>query len=115
MKKFTAETGVAKALMEYPIDNEVLDELDPYQKTVMRLRDNNRVVQQYGNNDMYRYFSPAFVYSVSGPRYAPVIGTTEYWSILEVFTKRSDQNAWTMFTHLGETEGTWAEKLYQIR
>ena len=114
LKLYTATTGVSKALMDYPIDGEVLGELDPYQQTVMRLRDNNRVVQQYGNNNLYRNFSTAFVYSVSGPRYAPTIGTTEYSSILEVFAKRSDQNAWTMFIHLGETDGTWAEKLGQI-
>lgn len=123
MKKFTASTGVAKALMEYPIDQEVLDELDPYQKTVMRLReslmsgDEKRVVQQYGNSAMYRNFSTTFVYSVSGPGYAPVIGTTEYSSILMVFSKytQAQQNAWTMFTHLGQTEGTWAEKLAQVK
>ncbi len=115
MKKFTATTGVAKALMEYPIDKEVLDELDPYQQTVMRLRDNNRVVQQYGDSDMYRNFSTIFVYSVSGPGYAPIVGTTEFSSILMVFHNKSSENAWTMFTLTGQTEGTWAEKLSQLK
>ncbi len=117
LKKFSATTGVTKALMDYDVmSDEVLNELDPYQKTIMNLRANNRVVNQYGNNDMYRNYSPILVYSASSPGYTPVVGTTEYSSIIEVFAKRTDaySNAYTMFTHLGQNEGSWAEKMSGI-
>ena len=116
LRNYTKTTGVPKALMQYDIMNdEVLNELDPYQKTVMRLRANNRIVNQYGDSDMYRNFSTMFVYSVSGPGYAPVVGTTEFSSILMVFHNKPTENAWTMFTLTGQTDGTWAEKLAQLK
>jgi hypothetical protein len=116
LRNYTKTTGVPKALMQYDIMNdEVLNELDPYQKTVMRLRANNRIVNQYGDSDMYRNFSTMFVYSVSGPGYAPIVGTTEFSSILMVFNKKPTENAWTMFTLTGQTDGTWAEKLDQLK
>ena len=117
LKKFSATTGVTKALMDYPIDNEVLDELDPYQQTIMNLRANNRVVNQYGNNAMYRNYSTTLVYSASSPGYTPTIGTTKYSSILEVFGKRTDEynDAWRIFTELGQNEGSWAEMLAALQ
>ena len=118
LKKFSATTGVTKALMDYEVmSDEVLNELDPYQKTIMNLRANNRVVNQYGNNDMYRNYSTVLVYSANSAGYVPTIGTTKYSSILEVFGKRSDEydNAWKMFTELGQNDGSWAEMLSAIR
>ena len=121
LKKFSATTGVTKALMDYDVmSDEVLNELDPYQKTIMNLRANNRVVNQYGNNNMYRNYSTTFVYSASSPGFTPVIGTTEYSSIIEVFAKlkggKDDEyaHAYRMFTHLGQNEGSWAEKMSAI-
>ena len=65
---------------------------------------------------MYRYYSPILVYSAASPGYAPDIYTTSYSSILEVFAKRNDyySNAYKMFTHLGQNEGSWAQMMSAI-
>ena len=117
LKLFSATTGVTKALMDYEVmSDEVLNELDPYQKTIMNLRANNRVVNQYGDNAIYRNYSTILVYSAGSDGYKTEIGTTKYGSILEVFGKRDDEydNVWKMFTYLGLDEYSWAQILRNL-
>ena len=115
LKNFTALTGVSKALCDYPIDDSVLSQLDPYQQEIMRLRANNSVVHQYGDNDMYRNYSHLLMYSAASDGYTPTVEPTDYSTVLELFTKDATRKTWWAFEHLGQNADSWAELMEKIR
>ena len=106
LDNFTASTGVSKALYDYSIDNDVLAQLDPYQKSVMALRANNPVVNQYGDNDAYRAKSGVMIYSISAEGFHPYLTGIEYMSPLEAYWKKSS-NAWECFDATGFSQSKW--------
>ena len=115
LKNFTALTGVSKALCDYAIDDSVLSQLDPYQQEIMRLRANNPVVHQYGNNDMYRNYSHLLMYSAASDGYKPTVEPTDYSTVLELFTKDATRKTWWAFEHLGQNADSWAALMEKIR
>ena len=117
LKAFTADCGVAKALYEYDIDDSVLSKLDPYQQTVMRLRANNRVVEQVGDNNTYRARSANFSYGGSGAGFTPdFIGGVKYMSVIEAYHKSDAageyKNAWDCFEVTGFSQSKWMAEIY---
>ena len=106
LDNFTASTGVSKALYDYSIDNAVLAQLDPYQKSVMTLRANNPVVNQYGDNDAYRAKSGVMIYSISAEGFHPYLTGIEYTSPLEAYWKKNS-NAWECFEVTGFSQSKW--------
>ena len=111
LKNFTASTGVAKALYSYTIDESVLQNLDPYQQSVMRLRANNPVVNQYGDNATYRAKSGAMTYSISADGYRPTFDGVQYTSPIHAYWKKG-KNAYECFTQTGFTETKWKSEIY---
>jgi ABC-type glycerol-3-phosphate transport system substrate-binding protein len=111
LKNFTACTGVSKALYSYTIDESVLADLDPYQKTIMRLRANNRSVNQYGDNETYRAKSGYMTYSISAVGFHPTFDGVEYYSPLEAYYKKK-KNAWECFEATGYSETKWTKEIY---
>ena len=117
LDNFTACTGVSKALYDYSIDDKVLAELDPYQKSVMTLRANNRVVNQYGDNATYRAKSGVMTYSISATGFHPYFDGIEYTSPLEAYyktaEKKSYKNAYECFRATGFSQSKWMSEVYK--
>ena len=113
LENFTACTGVSKSMVSYTIDDNVLSKLAPYQKTVMRLRANNRVVNQYGDNPTYRFKGNYLTYSCSAKGYHPSFDGVEYVTPLAVYWKRTDKHAMECFTQTGCTESRWMNEFYK--
>lgn len=111
LDNFTASTGVSKSLYDYTIDNEVIKELDPYQQSIMRLRANNRVVTQYGNNATYRAKSGYMTYSCSASGFHPTFDGVEYNTPLEAFYKKG-KTAWECFEVTGFSATKWQSEIY---
>ncbi len=124
LKNFTACTGAAKALYDYSIDDSVLQNLDPYQQSIMSMRANttqNPIVNQYGNNNVARYQSDYVTYSASCSGYK--VDTTgfatdasAYPSILEAYYttdgKANYLNAYKCFQYTGFDAENWMTKVY---
>ncbi len=111
LKNFTACTGVSKSLYSYTIDESVLSELDPYQQTIMRLRANNRVVNQYGDNATYRAKAGYMTYSISAQGFHPYFDGVEYYTPLQAYWKKG-KNAWECFEATGYSETKWMNEIY---
>lgn len=111
LQNFTACTGVSKALYDYDINETVLADLDPYQKTIMRLRANNRAVNQYGDNATYRAKSGYMTYSISATGFHPTFDGVEYYTPLEAYWKKG-KNAWECFEATGYSESYWENNIW---
>ena len=112
LRNFTACTGVSKALYKYTIDDSVLSNLDLYQKTVMDLRANNRIVNQYGDNATYRAQANVLAYSVSSVGYRPdITGNSPVASVLTAIFEKG-QTAWQCFKLTGYDADTWRNQYY---
>lgn len=113
LKNFTACTGVSKALFDYEIDDSVLSKLDPYQKTVMNLRANNRIVNQYGNNATYRAQANVLIYSCSSVGYRPdLTGNAMLPSLLTAIYDKG-AHAYYCFRNTGYDATTWEKNYYK--
>ena len=116
LENFTACTGVSKALYDYEINDYVLSKLDPYQKTVMRLRASNRIVNQYGDNATYRAKANYMIYSISATGYHPYFDGVTYNSPLEAYYKTAAtgkyKGAWECFQQTGFTQSAWMSEIY---
>ena len=111
LQNFTACTGVSKALYDYTIDESVLADLDPYQQTIMRLRANNRAVNQYGDNATYRAKAGFMTYGIAASGFHPVFDGVEYMSPLEAYYKKG-KNAWECFDTTGFSQTKWEREIY---
>lgn len=121
LKNFTACTGVAKALYQYTIDDSVLNELDPYQQTVMRVRagancKGPNVVNQYGTSQTYRNKASYFTYSANCTGFSPYFDGKTYYAVIEVYelTNKAGKfkNAWECFKATGYSETKWMTEIY---
>lgn len=113
LKNFTACTGVSKALFDYEIDDSVLSKLDPYQKTVMNLRANNRIVNQYGDNATYRAQANVLTYSCNTVGYRPdPTGNSPLASVLTAIYEKG-QTAYACFRMTGYSADVWETNYYK--
>ena len=112
LKNFTGCTGVSKSLYDYEIDDSVIENLDPYQQSIMRLRANNRVVNQYGDNATYRAKALYLTYSCSAPGFHPYFDGVEYTTPLDAFWKKN-KTAWDCFEVTGFSASKWKNEVYK--
>ena len=118
LQQFTVNSGVAKSFYDYEITDEVLAELDPYQKTVMRLQANNPVINQYGNNNTYRAKSGILTYGANTTGWQPNFDGVTYRSPYEVYYKTGlmgeakYKNAWACFERTGYSSDKWMNEVY---
>ena len=111
LQNFTASTGVSKALYNYTIDDTVLSQLDPYQKTVMSLRANNRIVNQYGDNATYRANANIMTYACSSPGYRPDYNNQVYNAVLDVIYRKGI-TGYDCFRLTGYEASNWETNYY---
>ncbi len=113
LKNFTACTGVSKALYKYSIDDGVISQLDPYQKTVMNLRAKNRIVNQYGDNATYRAQANVLTYSCNSVGYRPnPTGNSALDSLLTAIWNKG-YSAYECFKMTGYGAGDWETNYYK--
>ena len=77
----------------------------------MRLRANNRAVNQYGDNATYRAKSGYMTYSISAVGFHPTFDGVEYYSPLEAYYKKK-KNAWECFEATGYSQTKWMNEIY---
>ena len=111
LQNFTASTGVSKALYSYTIDDTVLSQLDPYQQTVMSLRANNRIVNQYGDNATYRANANIMTYACSSPGYRPDYNNQVYNAVLDVIYRKGI-TGYDCFRLTGYEASNWEANYY---
>ena len=112
LQNFTACTGVSKALYDYTIDETVTAKLDHYQKTVMDLRANNRVVNQYGDNNTYRAQANLLTYMCSSVGYKPdPTGNRPLASLLTAYI--DGYHTYECFTMTGYNKDLWETTYYK--
>lgn len=110
LQAFTATTGIARAKIDYDIDEDVLSQLDPYQQTLMAFRANTRVVQQEADNPTFRANSDRLFYRFSSPGLSPYFKGTEYSTPLMAYV--DGYTAAEVFENTGITASEWLSDIY---
>ena len=118
LRNYAACAGSSKAIFEYDIqkDGYVLENIDPYQQSILRLRASCPVVNQYGDNDTYRAKGGTLAYGASATGFSPNFDGVTYKTLIEVFYKTGTtgkyKSAWDCFQRTGFEKDKWLTEIY---
>lgn len=110
LRAFTSTTGVTKAMYDYTIDEEVMKELSHFQKTVVNLRANTRVVQQYSVNKTYKNNTDKLTSTIGSPLFNPYFTGVQYTCPIEAYD--DGYTTAECFAQTGYTESRWLSGVY---
>ena len=108
LQHFTATTGVVKFAMDYQVGDSALNSLSDYQKSVMTLRNKNRVVQQLANNELFINNKKRFTWGPSLGWTVELDAMHEYKNFILAY--RNGSTAQTCFEKTGYTESGWESR-----
>lgn len=108
LQSFTATTGVVKLAMNYQVGEDTLNLLSDYQQSVMKLRNNNRVVQQLANNELFIKNKTLFTWGPSLGWKPQLDSMHTYDNFIVAY--RAGSNAQTCFEKTGYTQSGWESR-----
>ena len=112
LKAFTATTGVAKAAVNYNItDNSIMSSLSDFQKSVMTLRSESKVVYANAENATYKSGRSNFTFSILAPIWNPILSNVTYTCYLDAYS--ANYKTQDVFEATRISADTWASTYYK--
>ena len=112
LKAFTATTGVTKAAVEYDItDDSIMSELSEFQKSVMTLRSESKVVYANAENATYKSGRSNFTFTIQAPIWNPILSNVTYTCYLDAY--RANYKTKDVFEAARISAETWAKTYYK--
>ena len=116
LKEFTKASGACKAGFEYDYTSEeVLNELKPFQQTLMNLKKSNGVVYAKASNTTFKSNQLEFQFGIEAPIWQATIGSTTYKDYISVFYNPDNPNISVASTVEGSfiSSVNWANNIYK--
>jgi hypothetical protein len=111
LKEFTKTSGSAKAAIEYDFtDESVFEGLSDFQKSVMTLKKNGKVIYQNDTNATFKERREDFLFSIMSPAWCPTISNVSYNCYLDAL--RAGKSAKDCFEATRISENDWMNLYY---
>ena len=112
LKAFTATTGVAKAAVNYDVtDASIMSNLSEFQKSVLTLKSESKVVYANAANPTYKAGRSNFMFSIQAPIWNPIINKVTYTCYLDAY--RAGYKTKDVFEATRISAETWANTYYK--
>ena len=112
LKAFTATTGVAKAAVAYDVtDSSIMSELSEFQKSVVSLKSESKVVYANASNPTYKTGRSNFTFTIQAPIWNPIMSNVTYSCYLDAY--RAGFKTKDVFEATRISAETWANTYYK--
>ena len=86
LQQFTKTTGIPKGAMNYEMDEDMLAEMAPFQRSIWALRDSNKIVYSGATNNTFYSKQSMIEFSANISVFRPFYNGTQYasyWSVMK--------------------------------